>query len=124
MPAADLWSYGMIIYQMLTNSLELKEKGWFSSAYSFDHIKIDGDGRDLLSCLLQRDPKKRNWDILITNKWLRSAQMNITSNDSGMCSLSTLCNLQKCSKIQNEWNMAHNQMLSMTTRKGSDEEKL
>ena len=34
----------------------------------------------MLRCLLQRDPKKRKWDILETNKWLMRAEVNSASD--------------------------------------------
>ena len=51
-----------------------------NSTLMFDHIDIDEEGRKLLRGLLQRDPQKRSWDILIMNTWLLRAQVNVTSN--------------------------------------------
>ena len=79
--SVDLWSFGMIIYKMTTGSLELKVKQRLFgriSAQVFDHVDISAEGRNLLTGLLQRNPKDRKWEILKTNQWPTTDITNLT----------------------------------------------
>ena len=83
---ADLWSLGVIFYELLTgktpfmakNHAELLENIETKKIYFPSHIKISHNARDLLIGLLNKDSKKRiTWKELFNHEWLSS---NITES--------------------------------------------
>ena len=78
---ADLWSLGVIFYELLTgktpftanNHAELLENIETKKIYFPSHIKISHNARDLLIGLLNKDSKKRiTWKELFNHEWLSS----------------------------------------------------
>lgn len=83
---ADLWSLGVIFYELLTgktpftasNHAELLENIENKKIYFPSHIKISHSARDLLIGLLNKDSKKRiTWRELFNHEWLST---NITNS--------------------------------------------
>ena len=64
-PSADLWAFGVILYQMVTGKYLFDETNDYltfekikQSEYQIDD-KIHNDMQDLIRCLLKKDPKER-----------------------------------------------------------------
>jgi len=77
---SDLWSVGIILYEMLTatvphkarNILELINKIEKYPIKLPNFVKIDDSGIDLLNRLLQRDPIKRiSWNDFFSHEWIK-----------------------------------------------------
>ena len=81
--SVDLWSFGIILYEMMTNELPYDAVAWeMKGPYAtldellpviqgnIKEIKVHDDGKVLMSGLLEPHSKDRNWNILETNKWL------------------------------------------------------
>lgn len=96
---ADLWSLGVIFYELLTgktpftasNHAELLENIEKKKIYFPSHIKISHSARDLLIGLLNKDSKKRiTWRELFNHEWLST---NITNSilRSNIISTHSIC---------------------------------
>lgn len=96
---ADLWSLGVIFYELLTgktpftasNHAELLENIENKKIYFPSHIKISHSARDLLIGLLNKDSKKRiTWRELFNHEWLST---NITNSilRSNIISTHSIC---------------------------------
>jgi polo-like kinase 1 len=75
----DYWSLGVIIYTLIigkppfeTSDVKATYKRIRMNAYSFpEHIPISDAARDLISKVLNNDPKKRpNLDEMLAHEWL------------------------------------------------------
>jgi len=78
----DLWSFGVILYQMLFNEHPYRDdkhndnepesllKRIASIKLPFGKI-LDKAGRALLRHLMEQDPKKRQWKVIGDNEWLK-----------------------------------------------------
>lgn len=103
---ADLWSLGVIFYELLTgktpftanNHAELLENIENKKIYFPSHIKISHNARDLLIGLLNKDSRKRiTWRELFNHEWLT---INITNS----ILKSNIINTQSICKDNNEDN--------------------
>lgn len=97
---ADLWSLGIIFYELLTgttpftanNHMELLENIETKKIYFPSHIKISHDARDLLIGLLNKNSKERiTWNQLFNHPWLSTnisnsiMKSNIYSTNPSVC---------------------------------------
>jgi len=82
---ADLWSLGVIFYQMLTgntpyiakNHVELMNNIETQNIMFPAHIKISNDAKDLLLKLLKKTSSERmSWNELFEHKWLKNNIMD------------------------------------------------
>ena len=100
---ADLWSLGIIFYELLTgktpftanNHMELLENIEKQKIYFPSHIKISHDARDLLVRLLNKNSKERiTWDQLFNHPWLSTnisnsiMKSNIYASNASICKTS------------------------------------
>ena len=76
--SVDLWSFGVILYQLLMNEVPFKETKNMSlvqvimeTEINWEDIPVNEEAIALLQVLLEQDPKNRHWDVLKTNKWLQ-----------------------------------------------------
>jgi len=78
---SDLWSVGVILYEMLTATVPHKAKNIVELINKIDKnpiklpkfVKINSFGMDLLNLLLQKDPLKRiSWEDFFSHEWIKN----------------------------------------------------
>ena len=83
--SVDLWSFGVIIFEMMTNQLPFDgEKGNALKAViaaNIKRVKCHDNGKALMIGLLKVNPKERKWDILRTNKWIASQSIGVDDDE-------------------------------------------
>jgi len=83
---SDIWSFGVIIYEMIYGYTPFRAKNIYSLITKIDNYDIiypkytvSSNCIDLLKLMLEKDPKYRiNWDSLFLHPWLIN---NLTLND-------------------------------------------
>jgi len=87
---SDLWSLGVILYQMLygklpyfSRSIILLNKEINTKSVKYDSIyKISDDCIDLIRSMLVKDPKDRiSWDAFFNNKWFSNDELLVHQNN-------------------------------------------
>lgn len=85
---SDLWSIGMILYQMITGKYPYKAYTHYELIQKIENepiiipkcINISDECKDLLHKLLQKDPKKRiNWNDFFSHIWFNINKENYNS---------------------------------------------
>ena len=103
---ADLWSVGIIMYEMLFAKYPIKSvKGIFDLIHKLkntsiisipDKPRISKDAKDLIRGLLQKNPKKRiSWDNYFDHIWFSQDTMSQTPTEKKQKSVLNLSTLSK-----------------------------
>lgn len=88
---SDLWSVGLIIYQMLIGYLPFSGKNLVdlftnikNKELTFpDHVNISTRSKELIKRLVVKDPLRRcNWEFFFTNKWLQMENSIIVKEEN------------------------------------------
>jgi serine/threonine protein kinase len=107
---SDLWSLGIIMYEMIFGKLPFKASNFIQLlksinkneiCYNYPNIDISSECEDLLKSLLQLDPEKRlNWISFFDHKWFhidtdldmtnRLMEISINNNTESLPSMSKL----------------------------------
>ena len=123
---SDLWSVGVIMYQMLFGKLPYNAKNFLDLIKSIDKkpikipdfITVSPSCKDLLLKLLQKDPNKRiNWNDFFNHHWFNTDEtLNLENKLLHIDMNNTLPSLS-------EFNIDKNQFCSFKHRSIKDMEK-
>ncbi len=105
---SDLWSVGIILFEMLVGHAPFKAKNIFDLMKQIEKndvkiprdTKISDDCKDLLLKLLQKDPEKRiTWPQFFTHPWLDS---EFKEREDMLMEISNMNNFDEMNKMMNE----------------------
>lgn len=107
---SDLWSLGIIIYEMLYGTVPFKgkniielSKNIYKKQLDFKNLTLSYDCKFLLIKLLDKNPEKRaDWDFIFNYNWLNDSMLQKNENNLLEISFNSIPNLNKFSYNNNE----------------------